>query len=296
MYCRCAFRNFYNHNLIKRQRHPRGAFLQVFDGTNDENLLWYYKKRVYQAKLQATAENGATNMVALIPRSSTNPLNTSSATIADSDESTPWKIPSSFALNFSTIDPHTDEPIGEYHFPYYSSYFHNTLQLLHLETKIDPFSTACKCGNFDNIFRLPSEICLNLYATEDIPKLLYFIPGEDFNLQLIDNLNVQHFGFYLLHIVSADLLVPINNLKVLSLIQDSLSATPAMWHELITDIYDFIKLLQRYFSTDLFSLQGPYPSSPESDNSGPIYLLCFNYPNDNLLENLNTTSLSLCRE
>ena len=62
MYCKFAFGNFDNHNLNKRQRHPRGAFLQVFDGTNDENLLWYYKKRVYQAKLQATAENSATDM------------------------------------------------------------------------------------------------------------------------------------------------------------------------------------------------------------------------------------------
>ena len=80
MYCKFVFGNFDNHNLNKRQRHLRGAFLQVFDGTNDESLLWYYKKRVYQAKLQATADNGATNMDALIPPSSTNPLGTSSAT------------------------------------------------------------------------------------------------------------------------------------------------------------------------------------------------------------------------
>ena len=89
MYCKFAFGNFDNHNLNKRQRHPRGAFLQVFDGTNDENLLWYYKKRLYQPKLQATAEIGATDMVALIPQSSTNPLNTSSANTADSDKSAP---------------------------------------------------------------------------------------------------------------------------------------------------------------------------------------------------------------
>ena len=63
MYCKFAFRNFDNCNLNKRQRHPRGAFIQVFDGTNDKKLLLYCKKRVYQAKLQATAENGATNVV-----------------------------------------------------------------------------------------------------------------------------------------------------------------------------------------------------------------------------------------
>ena len=61
MYSKFVFGNFDNHNLNKRQRRPRGAFLEVFGGTNADSLLWYYKKRVYQAKLQATADNGATD-------------------------------------------------------------------------------------------------------------------------------------------------------------------------------------------------------------------------------------------
>ena len=144
MYSRFVFGNFDNQNLNKRQRHLPSAFVDVFDGTNINSVLWYSKKRIYQDKLKATEQNGATNMVALIPRSSTNPLYTSSTNTADSDKSAPWNVPSSFVLNFSTIDPHTKEPLGEYSFPYYSSYFHNTSQLLHLETKLDPFSTTCK--------------------------------------------------------------------------------------------------------------------------------------------------------
>ena len=122
--------------------------------------------------------------------------------------------------------------------------------------KLTPFSTTRKSGNFDDIFCLPSEIRLDLYAKEDISKPLYFIPGEKFNSQLIDNLHVQHFGFYLLHIVSADLLVPVDYHKVLSLFQDGLPATPAMWRELITNIYDFTNLLQHYFS-NIFCPTGP---------------------------------------
>ena len=47
-------------------------------------------------------------------------------------------------------------------------------------------------------------------------SLLY--PWWKFHSQLIDNLQVQHFGFYLLHIVSAEILVPVTNTHVLSLL------------------------------------------------------------------------------
>ena len=97
MYSRFVFSNFDNKNLNKRQRHTYGAFKDVFDGSNVNNLLWYSKKRIYQAKLKATEQNGTTDMVALLPRSSTTPLpSTSSANTADNDKSAPWNIPSSF--------------------------------------------------------------------------------------------------------------------------------------------------------------------------------------------------------
>ena len=133
MYSKFVFGNFDHKNLNKRQCHPRGAFLEVFDGTDGDNMLWYCKKRMYQEKLWATADNTATNMVALFPQSSRNPLhvplNPSSANKVNSDKSAPWNVPRSFVLNFYTIDPYTEEPLGEFSFPYYSSYFHNTCQL-----------------------------------------------------------------------------------------------------------------------------------------------------------------------
>ena len=61
MYSKFVFGNFDNQSLNKRQRHPRGAFLGVFDGTNADSLLWYSKKRMYQDKIRATADNSATN-------------------------------------------------------------------------------------------------------------------------------------------------------------------------------------------------------------------------------------------
>ena len=72
----------------------------------------------------------------------------------------------------------------------------------------------------------------------------------------------------------------------LTLLQESLPATPKDWKELITDMTNFSNLLERYFLTIFFSLQGPYPSSPNPDNSKPLYLLRFNYHRDNLPEDL----------
>ena len=66
MYSKFVFGNFDHQNLNKRQRHPRGAFLQVFDGTDGDNMLWYCKKRMYQDKLRATAHNAVTDREAFI--------------------------------------------------------------------------------------------------------------------------------------------------------------------------------------------------------------------------------------
>ena len=67
MYSRFVFGNFDSKKLNKRQRRPRGAFKDVFDGTDINNVLWYSKKRIYQEKLKATEQNSMANMVALIP-------------------------------------------------------------------------------------------------------------------------------------------------------------------------------------------------------------------------------------
>ena len=64
MYSRFVFGNFNDFNdydLNKRQRHPYGAFLDVFDGTGDQNLFWHCKKRMFQNKIRATSENTATD-------------------------------------------------------------------------------------------------------------------------------------------------------------------------------------------------------------------------------------------
>ena len=61
MYSKFVFGNFDTQSLNKRQRHPRGAFLDVFDGTNINSVLWYSKKRIYQDKVKVTEQNGATN-------------------------------------------------------------------------------------------------------------------------------------------------------------------------------------------------------------------------------------------
>ena len=88
MYSRFVFGNFNNKKLNKRQHHARGAFKDVFDGTDINNVLWYSEKRIYQAKLKSIEQNGVTDMVALIPQFSTNQLHTSSANTADSDKCT----------------------------------------------------------------------------------------------------------------------------------------------------------------------------------------------------------------
>ena len=197
MYSRFIFVNFQNQNIEMKERHTYGAFKDLLDGINVDNLLWYSKVRTHQAKLQAQEQNGATDMVALLPRSSTTPLpSTSSANTANDDESAPWNIPSSFVLNFSAIDPTTEEPLPQYSFPYYSSYFHNKSQLLHLETRLDPFFDVRLFNDFDNIFCLPNKFHLDLYSKDNIKELLYFIPIEKIHSQLIDNLPVQFFGFF----------------------------------------------------------------------------------------------------
>ena len=67
MYSKFVFSNFSNHDLNKRQRHPYGAFLDIFDGINDENLYWHCKKRMFQHKICATSEDAATDSYATHP-------------------------------------------------------------------------------------------------------------------------------------------------------------------------------------------------------------------------------------
>ena len=55
-------------------------------------------------------------------------------------------------------------------------------------------------------------------------------------------------------------------------------------------MHDFSNLLQDYFKSNFFYLQGPYPS--ENADSSPSYLLCFSYPHndyhgDTSTENIN---------
>ena len=112
----------------------------------------------------------------------------------------------------------------------------------------------CACSVIlTTFFCLPTEFNLDLYSKDNIPDLLYFIPGETFHSQIIDNLPIEHFGFFLLHIVSAKVLVPVTNTKVLSFLQEGLPATPSAWNNLITDMKRFSKLLERYFSTIFLS-------------------------------------------
>mgnify|MGYP003321325042 CR=1 FL=1 len=248
MYSRFIFSNFDNQDLKKKARHQYGAFVDIFDGTNINNILWYSKLRIHQAKLKSQEQNNATDMVALVPQSSTiSPPSLSSANTAN-NKPAPWDtIPSSFDLNFSVIDPTTEEPLPQYSFPYYSSYFHNKSQLLHLETRIDPFSNVRKYNNFDKIFSLPNKFNLDFYSKEDIKHLLYFIPGETFHSRLIDHLPVQHFGFFLLHIVSTKVLVPVTNTMVLSLLEHGLPGDPSSWGDLITDMKFFLTFLNVTF-------------------------------------------------
>ena len=169
MYSRFIFGNFENQDLKKKEHHQYGAFVNLFKGTDINNVLLYSKLRIHQAKLKSQEQNNATDMVALVSRSSTiSPPSLSSANTAN-DKPAPWDtIPSSFDLNFSVIDPTTEEPLPQYSFPYYSSYFHNKSQLLHVEIRLDPFSNTRKYNNSDNIFSLPNKFNLNFYSKEDI--------------------------------------------------------------------------------------------------------------------------------
>ena len=61
MYSRFVFGNFQNQNTEKKERHTYGAFKDLLDGTNVDNLLWYSKVRIPQAKLKAQEQNSATD-------------------------------------------------------------------------------------------------------------------------------------------------------------------------------------------------------------------------------------------
>ena len=138
LYSRFIFGDFKGKSSNEKQIHPYGAFVDPLGSTPKSELDWISKLRMNQARLVSKMEDDASlNMVALLPRSSS-PLPRPS-----SDEFFHWDhLPSSFDLNFSAICPHTREPLREYSFPYYSSYFQAPSQLLRLETRIDPFANV----------------------------------------------------------------------------------------------------------------------------------------------------------
>ena len=89
MYSRFIFDNFKNQDLKKKERHQYGAFVDVFKVTDIDNLLWSSRLRINQAMLKSQEQSNLTDMVALIPRSSTiSPPSLSSVNIAD-DEPAP---------------------------------------------------------------------------------------------------------------------------------------------------------------------------------------------------------------
>ena len=279
MYSRFIFGNFKGQDIKNKELHKYGAFVDPFPSKNGEasEMAWMTKLRINQARLISKQEDNLSNIDALIPRSFCTlppPSFLSKQILAP-------LVPSSllFELNFSPVDPSTGETLSEYSFPYFSSYFQANSQLLRLETRIDPFSYARKY-NFSDYFCIPQELLLDYYSPDNIKHLLHFIPGEIFSSQLLDNHHIHHMNFFLFHIVCANVLVPILNTMVLTLLQRGLPGDTSLWGPLITDMKDFSHLLHRYFSNKVFYLQGPYPSSPDPDDASPIFHLCFRYPTD----------------
>ena len=62
-----------------------------------------------------------------------------------------------------------------------------------------------------------------------------------------------NFGFFLLHIVSTKVLVPVTNMMVMSLLQNGLPSDPSFWGPLITDMKEFSHLLHHYFSDNFLT-------------------------------------------
>merc|ERR1712020_689755 len=115
---------------------------------------------------------------------------------------------------------------------------------------------------------------LDYFSKEDIKQHLYFIQGEDFSSQVYADQYVEHIGFFLFHIISTNILVPVSNTMALTLLERGLPGDPSIWSTLLHDMKDFSEILYNFFEEDIFFLQGPFPSY-EDDN--PIYHLRFNF-------------------
>ena len=228
--------------MKNKEPHQYGAFVDSFHLKNIETseMAWMSKLCLNQARLISKQVDSSSDMVALIPRFSFMLPPPSFLFKHNYDESLlpSAHLPRSLDLNFSPVDPSTGEILPEYNFPYFSSYFQDNSQLLLLETRIDPLSHARKY-HFSEYFCLPKELPLNYYSPDDIKHLLHFIPGEIFTSQLHYHCRNRHIGFFLFHIVSADVLVPILNTMVLTLLQPSLPGDNSLWAPLLTDMQDF---------------------------------------------------------
>ena len=73
MYSRFILGNFENQDLNKKERHQYGAFVDLFPskGKEAEDLFWSSKLRIDQAMLKSKEQSNSTDMVALLPQSST---------------------------------------------------------------------------------------------------------------------------------------------------------------------------------------------------------------------------------
>ena len=180
LYSKFIFGSFKGKSTREKQIHPYRAFVDPLGSTPKSELDWIGKLRMNQARLVTKMEDDKSlHMVALLPRSSA-PLTRSSSPLIDDNSHLLWNnLPSLFDLNFSAVCPHTHEPLKQYSFPYYSSFFQAPSQLLRLETRINPFANVRR-ANFPDYFCHPRDIQLDFYSPEDIKELLYFIPGKNF--------------------------------------------------------------------------------------------------------------------
>ena len=186
-------------------------------------------------------------------------------------------MPSSFELNFAAINPDTRRPYSAYSFPYFSSYFQAPSQLICLETRVDPFSNTRDYDSLGDYFRHPTALSLDYFSPAEIKQHIYFISGETFSSQFHNDQHVDHIGFFLLHIISAKMLVPISNTMTLALLERGLPGDPSLWSTLLHDMKDFSDILHDYFTDNRFYLHGPFPSTYDD---GPTYLLRFDTPTD----------------
>ena len=75
------------------------------------------------------------------------------------------------------------------------------------------------------------------------------------------------------------MLVPVLYTLVLDLLKRGLPGDTSLWSTILNNMHDFSNLLQYYFKSNFFYLQGPYPS--QNADSSPSNLLYFNYPTNN---------------